>query len=53
MVARNGTQEIAGSWVVSATPGGPIGGSAAVALSDVAAVVVQNEAGHEFVRATV
>ena len=40
-----------GSWVVAATPGGPIGGSAAVALPDVAAVVVQNEAGHEFVRA--
>ena len=53
VVARNGTREIAGSWVVAATPGGPIDGSAAVALPDVAAVVVQNEAGHEFVRATV
>jgi anti-sigma factor RsiW len=53
VVARNGTREIAGSWVVAATPGGPIGGSAAVALPDVAAVVVQNEAGREFVRATV
>jgi len=53
VVARNGQREIAGSWVVAATPGGPINGSAAVALPDVAAVVVQNEAGHEFVRATV
>jgi anti-sigma factor RsiW len=53
VVARNGSQEIAGSWVVSGAPGGSIDGSAAVALPDVAAVVVQNEAGHEFVRATV
>ena len=53
VVARNGSQEIAGSWVVSATPGGSVDGSAAVALPDVAAVVVQDEAGHEFVRATV
>ena len=53
VVARNGSQEIAGSWVVSATPGGSIDGSAAVALPDVAAVVVQNEAGRVFVRATV
>jgi hypothetical protein len=53
VVARNGTREIAGSWVVSATPGGSVDGSAAVALPDVAAVVVQNEAGHEFVRVTV
>jgi anti-sigma factor RsiW len=53
VVARNGSQEIAGSWVVGATPGGPVDGSAAIALPDVAAVVVQNEAGREFVRATV
>ncbi len=53
VVARNGSQEVAGSWVVSATPGGSVDGSAAVALRDVAAVVVQNEAGHEFVRAVV
>jgi anti-sigma factor RsiW len=53
VVARNGSREIAGSWVVSATPGGSVDGSAAVALADVAAVVVQNEAGHEFVRAVV
>ena len=52
-MARNGSQEIAGSWVVSGTPGGSVDGSAAVALPDVAAVVVQNEAGREFVRATV
>jgi anti-sigma factor RsiW len=53
VVARNGSQEIAGSWVVSGTPGGSVDGSAAVALPDVAAVVVQDETGHEFVRATV
>ena len=53
VVARNGSKETAGSWVVSGTPGGSVDGSAAVALPDVAAVVVQNEAGHEFVRATV
>jgi hypothetical protein len=53
VVARNGSREIAGSWVVSGTPGGSVDGSAAVALPDVAAVVVQNEAGHEFVRAVV
>jgi hypothetical protein len=53
VVARNGAQEIAGSWVVSGTPGGSVDGSAAVALPDVAAVVVQDETGHEFVRATV
>jgi len=53
VVARDGSKETAGSWVVSATPGGSVEGSAAVALPDVAAVVVQNEAGHEFVRAAV
>ena len=53
VVARDGTREVAGSWVVSATPGGAVDGSAAVALGDVKAVVVQNEAGREFVRATV
>ena len=53
VVARNGSKETAGSWVVSGAPGGSVDGSAAVALPDVAAVVVQNEAGHEFVRATV
>jgi hypothetical protein len=39
--------------VVGAAPGSPVDGSAAIALPDVAAVVVQNEAGREFVRATV
>ena len=53
VVTRNGSRKIAGSWVVSATPGGSVDGSAAVALPDVAAVVVQDETGHEFVRATV
>ena len=54
VVARDGTQEVAGSWVVSGAPGGAtLDGSAAIALSDVKAVVVQNEAGQEFVRAVV
>ena len=53
VVSRSGAQEVAGSWVVSGTPGGSVDGSAAVALNDVAAVVVQNEAGREFVRAVV
>jgi hypothetical protein len=53
VVARNGSREIAGSWVVSGTPGASVDGSAAVALPEVAAVIVQNEAGHEFVRAVV
>jgi hypothetical protein len=53
VVSRGGSQEVAGSWVVSGSPGGSVDGSAAVALNDVAAVVVQNEAGHEFVRAVV
>ncbi len=54
VVARDGSQEVAGSWVVSGAPGGvTLDGSAAIALSDVAAVAVQNEAGKEFVRAVV
>jgi hypothetical protein len=53
VVSRSGAEEVAGSWVVSGTPGGSVDGSAAVALGDVAAVVVQNEAGREFARAVV
>jgi anti-sigma factor RsiW len=54
VVARDGSQEVAGSWVVSGAPGGvTLDGSAAVALPDVAAISVQNEAGKEFVRAVV
>jgi anti-sigma factor RsiW len=51
VVARDGTREIAGSWMVS--PGGwrdgvTLDGSALVPLDQVAEVVVQNEAGREF-----
>lgn len=54
VVARDGSEEVAGSWVVSGSPGGvTLDGSAAVALPDVVAVAVQNEAGKEFVRAVV
>ncbi|HEY0813366.1 MAG TPA: zf-HC2 domain-containing protein [Pseudonocardia sp.] len=54
VVARDGSEEVAGSWVVSGAPAGvTLEGSAAVALSDVAAVSVQNEDGKEFVRAVV
>lgn len=54
VVSRNGSKEVAGSWVVSGTPGGvTLDGSAAVALPDIVAVAVQNEAGKEFVRAVV
>jgi anti-sigma factor RsiW len=54
VVSRDGSQEVAGSWVVSGAPAGvTLDGSAAVALHDVVAVAVQNEAGKEFVRAVV
>ena len=51
VVARDGTRQIAGSWLVS--PGGwrdgvTLDGSALVPLDQVAEVVVQNEAGREF-----
>ncbi len=51
VVARDGTREIAGSWLVS--PGGwrdgvTLDGSALIPLDEVAEVVVENEAGQEF-----
>jgi anti-sigma factor RsiW len=51
VVARDGTRQIAGSWLVS--PGGwrdgvTLDGSALVPLDQVAQVVIQNEAGREF-----
>lgn len=51
VVARDGRREIAGGWVVSLqgeARGTALDGSAMVAPEDVAAVVVANEAGHEF-----
>jgi hypothetical protein len=52
VVSRDGHREIAAGWVVSAqgeTTGTTLSGSASVAPADVAAVVVANEAGREFV----
>ncbi|MGE3286497.1 MAG: anti-sigma factor [Pseudonocardia sp.] len=52
VVARDGRREIAGGWVVSLqgeATGTALDGSAMVAPQDVAAVVVANEAGQEFV----
>lgn len=55
VVAADGSREVAGSWLVPPTGwsgGVSVDGSAAVAPSDVVAVVVENAAGREFVRAT-
>ena len=54
MVARDGTRQIAGSWLVSPSgwrDGVTLDGSALVPLDQVAAVVVENEAGREFATA--
>jgi hypothetical protein len=52
VVARDGTRQIAGSWVVG--PGGrPIDGSALVPLDEVDQVIVENEEGREFATAEV
>jgi anti-sigma factor RsiW len=54
VVSRSGQTEIAGSWLVPANPASAIklDGSALIAPADVAAVEVQNLAGHVFVRAS-
>lgn len=52
VVSRDGTREVAGSWVVSPAgelDGTTLNGSAAVAPEQVAAVVVENQAGRQFV----
>lgn len=54
VVAKDGHQEIAGSWLVPAaglTSWGTISGSAIVAPDQVAAIVIENEAGTRFVTA--
>jgi anti-sigma factor RsiW len=54
VVADDGSRHIAGSWVVPERgwrAGVTLDGSAIVALDQVAAVVVENEAGHEFATA--
>jgi anti-sigma factor RsiW len=54
VVARDGTREIAGSWLVSQggwRDGVTLDGSALVPLDQVAEVVIENEAGREFATA--
>jgi anti-sigma factor RsiW len=54
VVARDGTREIAGSWLVSPSgwrAGMTLDGSALVDLDQVEAVVVENEAGRQFATA--
>ena len=55
VVSRTGQTEIAGSWLVPDKPGSAtkLIGTALVAPADVAAVEVQNLAGHVFVRANI
>jgi anti-sigma factor RsiW len=56
VVDRDGNRHIAGGWLVSAAgsrDGTTLDGSALVAPDDVAAVVIQNEDGHEFAVAEV
>lgn len=56
VVSRDGTREVAGSWVVSPAgerDGTTLNGSAAVAPEQVAAVVVENQAGRQFVEVLV
>ncbi|MFC4947584.1 zf-HC2 domain-containing protein [Pseudonocardia sp. GCM10023141] len=51
VVAKDGTRETAGSWIVPVTAetnGVTLNGSAAVAVGDVAAVVVENTEGTEY-----
>lgn len=54
VVSRTGQAEIAGSWLVPDKPAGAttLVGTALVAPAEVAAVEVQNLAGHVFVRAS-
>jgi hypothetical protein len=54
VVARDGTREIAGSWLVSQSgwrDGVTLDGSALVPLEEVSEVVIENEAGREFATA--
>jgi anti-sigma factor RsiW len=56
VVARDGTRQIAGSWLVSQSgwrDGITLDGSALVPLDQVAEVVIENEAGREFATASV
>jgi anti-sigma factor RsiW len=54
VVAKDGTEQIAGSWVTGSDPAAaPIDGSAVVAPEDVAAIAVRNDAGREFISVAV
>ena len=53
VVAKDGTEADAGSWLTGADPAGAtVDGSALVSPEDVAGVLVRNEDGREFVSAT-
>jgi len=53
VVAKDGTEEEAGSWLTGADPAGAtVDGSALISPEDVAGVLVRNEDGREFVSAT-
>jgi anti-sigma factor RsiW len=52
IVGEDGSEHLAGSWVVGTpgpVPGAPVQGSAIIDPAQVAAVVVRNEAGREFI----
>lgn len=53
VIAKDGSREIAGSWIVgpkAEANGATLNGSAAIAIGDVAAVAVENTAGRKFVQ---
>jgi anti-sigma factor RsiW len=54
VVGKDGSQEVAGSWLTGSDPAGAtVDGSAVIPPDQVAQVVVRNQAGREFVSATV
>jgi anti-sigma factor RsiW len=54
VVGKDGSQEIAGSWLTGSDPAGAtVEGSAVIAADQVASVLVRNEAGQQFVSAAV
>jgi anti-sigma factor RsiW len=54
VVGKDGSQEVAGSWLTGSDPAGAtVEGSAVIALDQVAQVVVRNEDGRQFVSAAV
>jgi hypothetical protein len=54
VVGKDGSQEVAGSWLTGSDPAGAtVEGSAVIAIDQVAQVVVRNEDGRQFVSAAV